>query len=231
MKHNLLVLFLILTFTSCSGTKSSQDVAANDAGLELSEAENLLSDDDFEEGKEEPVAQTEEVKTEEVVVTEEQPTEPLTDPALQPEEPVMNTEMVTETKPVINDVGSMKSYTVGKNETLMLVAFKVYGDYLKWKDLLNDNSAVLKGNPANLRPGMVLSHYGNGEEMVWNPGGNPYLIKNGDTLGLISKEVYGTLKKWKDIWMHNKPLIKDPNKIYVGFTIYYLDGARDVASP
>ena len=35
---------------------------------------------------------------------------------------------------------------------------------------------------------------------------------------------------WKNIWNNNKPLIRDPNKIFAGFTLYYLENGRDVAS-
>jgi nucleoid-associated protein YgaU len=50
--------------------------------------------------------------------------------------------------------------------------------------------------------------------------GNPYLILKGDTLGIISTATYGTVKYWKNIWNNNKVLIRDPNRIYAGFTIY-----------
>lgn len=47
------------------------------------------------------------------------------------------------------------------------------------------------------------------------------MIRTGETLGTISNTVYQTPKKWKDIWENNKPLIKNPNVIYAGFTLYY----------
>ena len=55
-------------------------------------------------------------------------------------------------------------------------------------------------------------------------------LRTGDTLGKISNNVYGTFSKWQSIWNNNRPLIKDPNKIYAGFTLYYLEDGRDVAS-
>ncbi len=51
----------------------------------------------------------------------------------------------------------------------------------------------------------------------------PYLIKRNETLQVISQNLYDTTRKWMDIYQHNKPLIKDPDKIYAGFTIYYLE--------
>ena len=58
------------------------------------------------------------------------------------------------------------------------------------------------------------------EKFVWSAKGDPYLIKLGDTLGLISKSKYGTVKKWRSIWDNNKPMIRDPNLIFAGFTLY-----------
>jgi nucleoid-associated protein YgaU len=130
---------------------------------------------------------------------------------------------------VTNEPGTMKQYTVQKNETLMMIAFKLYGDYGKWKELASQNREALKGSTTT-RTGMTLSYMAPAEEFIWNPQGNPYLIKTGDTLGLISKEVYATVKKWKLIWENNRPLIKDPNKIYAGFTIYTLENGREVAN-
>ncbi len=121
-----------------------------------------------------------------------------------------------------NVSGSMeKTYTVKANETLMLIAFKLYGDYLRWKELANLNSGLLNGG-TSVTAGMQIRYPSNGSDFVWNPEGEPYLIKRGDTLGRISTKVYGQMSKWRKIWDNNRPLIKDPNKIYAGFTLYYL---------
>jgi hypothetical protein len=50
------------------------------------------------------------------------------------------------------------------------------------------------------------------------------MVKHTDTLGTIANSVYGNKKKWKNIWANNKPLIKNPNVIYAGFTLYYTNG-------
>ncbi len=123
----------------------------------------------------------------------------------------------------------MKQYTVQKNETLMLIAFKLFGNYERWKELANQNQAALNGS-LNIKEGMSLSYMAPAEEFVWNPQGLPYLIKTGDSLGGISKQVYSVASKWKLIWDNNRPLIKDPNKIYAGFTIHYLENGREVAN-
>jgi len=43
-----------------------------------------------------------------------------------------------------------------------------------------------------------------------------YKIKRGDTLQKVSKNVYGTSKKWKKIFNFNYDILKNPNKIYPG---------------
>ncbi len=43
-----------------------------------------------------------------------------------------------------------------------------------------------------------------------------YKVKKGDTLQKISKKVYGTTKRWQEIFEFNKGTLKNPNKIYPG---------------
>ena len=121
----------------------------------------------------------------------------------------------------------VESYTVQKNDTLMLISWKIYGDYAKWRDLAAKNQGILNGGQKVI-PGMVLSYDAPATAFNWRPNGNPYLIVRGDTLGIISNKVYGSESKWKSIWDNNRPLIKDPNLIFAGFTLYYLTGG-DVA--
>lgn len=131
---------------------------------------------------------------------------------------------IKEEAPVMEEknpnAGRMMFYTVQKGETLMQIAFKIYGDLGKWKDLKEMNRDTLAKNSA-LRSGMKLKYAAPEKEFVWNPEGTPYMIKNGETLGIISNNVYQTPKKWKKLWENNKPLIKNPNVIFAGFTLYY----------
>jgi nucleoid-associated protein YgaU len=43
-----------------------------------------------------------------------------------------------------------------------------------------------------------------------------YVVKKGDTLQRISKEVYGTTRKWKKIYEANKHILKSPDLIKPG---------------
>ncbi len=117
------------------------------------------------------------------------------------------------------------TYTISRGETLMMAAFKIYGDYRKWQEL-----GALNGvSGGDVEEGTVLRYKRAAEEFIWNPEGLPYLIKNGDTLVTISTDKYGTASKWELIYNNNRPLIKDPNLIFAGFTLYYIP-ERDIAS-
>ena len=43
-----------------------------------------------------------------------------------------------------------------------------------------------------------------------------YTVKKGDNLSTIAKEHYGAASKYMLIFEANKPMLKDPDKIYVG---------------
>jgi nucleoid-associated protein YgaU len=115
------------------------------------------------------------------------------------------------------ELGEEGEYTVQKGDTLMQISFKLYGDFSKWKSIASLNPGAENALVAGDKIKVVKAS----EPFVWQPSGLPYLIQSGDTLGKISNDKYGTPKKWKNIYENNKPLIKDPNKIYAGFTIYY----------
>lgn len=46
-----------------------------------------------------------------------------------------------------------------------------------------------------------------------------YVVKSGDTLSKIAKEMYGDASQWKKIHAANSAQIKDPDKIQVGWTL------------
>jgi nucleoid-associated protein YgaU len=247
MKLTPWLVLLSLSLASCSGSKSAQKVNEETPQIELSDADEFIENPSDEqpvaeataaEAPQDAIAEDTGMESNEVieepVVTDSEPmvTESSVEPTLESANNLgaASTSAIESAAPVVsNDFGATKEYTVQKNETLMLIAFKLYGDYERWKDLANQNRNVLKGNTA-LKNGTVLKYTAPAEEFVWNPQGNPYLIRTGDTLGGISKEVYATRNKWKLIWDNNRPLIKNPNKIYAGFTIYYLENGREVAN-
>jgi len=48
------------------------------------------------------------------------------------------------------------------------------------------------------------------------PAANFYTVKRGDTLSAIAKDQYGNAGKYPVIFEANKPMLKDPDKIYPG---------------
>lgn len=209
MKTIAWMLALTLISTACSRNKSAQGVSDETPQIELSDA------DEFSEVTE-SLADTD--------LGDTQPLEATEGPSMAETTPNVP-DVSMEAAPTVVALGDGEGeYTVQKNETLMLIAFKLYGDYNLWRNLANKNPGVMKNGliPA----GAKIKYNLPSQAFDWSPQGNPYLIRTGDTLGGISGSVYGTVKKWKSIWDNNKPLIKDPNRIYAGFTLYWLEQGK-----
>ncbi|OFZ26787.1 MAG: hypothetical protein A2381_06505 [Bdellovibrionales bacterium RIFOXYB1_FULL_37_110] len=210
----LLCILLMVGLLSCSSKSSQDDNLTEDASViemaqDDSETLEIAEDSIKDEGA-----------TEESIKEDAQ--------ALQ--EPQEN---MAEAMPAAAEASSIKTsgienYEVQAGDTLMLIAFKIYGDYLKWRSLAELNNDKLAGN-YNLEKGMQLKYESPASRFNWNPAGDPYLIARGDTLGKISTKLYNTPKHWQDIWENNKPMIKSPSLIFAGFTLYYLP-LRDLAS-
>jgi nucleoid-associated protein YgaU len=112
----------------------------------------------------------------------------------------------------------ISEYTVKKGDTLMQIAFKLYGDFGKWKKLKELNPDI----DGALELGSIIKYNIPESKFEWAPKGNPYLVMRGDTLGSISQSVYNRASWWTYIHENNKPMIKDPDQIFAGFTLYYL---------
>lgn len=116
--------------------------------------------------------------------------------------------------------GKIERYTVKAGDTLMKIAFNLYGDVDRWKDLHELNQEALKGK-TGLRKGMKLRYDAPVESFTPEQLAHSYEIKKGDTLAGIADDVYGKKMKYKKLQAYNKHLIKNPNRIFAGFTIYY----------
>ncbi|MBU6152819.1 MAG: LysM peptidoglycan-binding domain-containing protein [Bdellovibrionales bacterium] len=123
--------------------------------------------------------------------------------------------------------GDGVSYTVQKGDTLMKISWEQYGDLFRWREIYALNKSKI-ADPNNVPPGTVIQIAGQGRSpaSAMERNGEQYLIVFGDTLGKISGKVYGSMGKWKKIWENNKRLIRDPNKIYAGFYLYYVPEAK-----
>ncbi len=56
------------------------------------------------------------------------------------------------------------------------------------------------------------------DDAPW-PSGRVYVVKKGESLGSISKKVYGTTKHWKDIQAANRDVIPDPTRMRPGIEL------------
>jgi nucleoid-associated protein YgaU len=122
--------------------------------------------------------------------------------------------------PVASADGAVQDYTIQKGDTLMQIAYETYGDLYKWKKVYEQNKDKIP-SPSALVAGTVLKLEKPSSPVAIEKNGDRYLIKGGDTLGTISDDVYGTKKKWRQLWENNKTLIKNPNRIFAGFYLYY----------
>lgn len=207
---NLWMFLLVLAFAAgCSTNNQTQDDEAREEFVEVDDSllEEEISDSDvvIEDTDEELLLDESEKPMDEVIASSEAS-------EFQPAVAVQES-----SRPVEVNTSEFAYYTAQKGDTYMLMAWKIYGDYSKWREI-----AALNGGGAKVASGTRVKYYPPAEAFNWNPEGDPYLILNGDTLGRISNKVYGTEKKWRGIWNNNKPLIRDPNLIFAGFTIYYL---------
>ncbi len=123
--------------------------------------------------------------------------------------------------------GESENYTVESGDTLMKIAFEKYGDLYRWKAIREWNADRL-GASGLLKKGMVLRLEQPESPVTIQRNGEKYFIKEGDTLGLISSDVYGTTRKWRKLWENNRQMIRDPNRIFAGFTLYYSMTSEDL---
>jgi nucleoid-associated protein YgaU len=203
-----LALLLSTILASCSSGKSSNE--ADD------QSEDSVALEDENEYDSEDSINEDSYSSDTIEEQDDEVAENIPDEAPEPEEPYQ------ESQPTYNTQnGDLSDYTVEKGDTLMLVAYKLYGDYSKWREIREQNPQL--GSSNDLTQGQNLKVVMPDEKYSYRPDGLPYLIKRSDTLQTISNDVYKTTRKWMDIYKHNKPLIKNPNIIYAGFTLYYLE--------
>ena len=116
-----------------------------------------------------------------------------------------------------NSAPKIGSYQAKDGDTLMWVSFLVYGDYSKWHDLVEANPQLVG---TRLSAGDVINYVEPDEKFIWQRTGNPYYIEQGDTLGSISQKLYYTPSRWHDLYQNNAQMIKNPDLIFAGFTLY-----------
>ncbi len=222
---------LLLLAQSCSSSQKAGSGASPDGGPGSESAaddvgsipEDMLAD---EEGAE----QSETTEAAETASTET--TDPFADLTAEntsgTDETTATEATSTDAAMAVTEIGAdsaanpqaMENYKVKSGDTLMKIAFSLYGDISRWKDLFDWNRGKLsKAN--QLKRGMTLQYEPPLQPFQVQEHGQSYLIKQGDTLAGIADEVYGRQAKFRKLQKFNADLIKNPNRIFAGFTIFY----------
>lgn len=227
--HLWVVVSLALALGACSSSQPVQEnsdeaTAQTDAGTDavpVEHSEEIAEESPVQE--EAPAAQNE--------VAEVKPSDDSTVVEKKPEQVAQSELPQSQSQPqpqVEQEQGSgVTTHTIRRGDTLMKIAFEVYGDLFKWKSIYESNKSKIK-NLNDLPVGETLTFSKPEKVVKFTAKGEKYHIKSGDTLASISSGLYGTTKKWKRIWKNNSQLIKDPNKIFAGFFIYYTMTEKDL---
>jgi len=94
----------------------------------------------------------------------------------------------------------------------MKISYAKYGSIFRWKEIYAANRSVLSDFNKIPIGATILIH--GVEFIVFEKNGEPYLIRKGDTLVRIAEKLYGNQARWRDLWLNNKRLIRNPNRIY-----------------
>ncbi|MBF0440530.1 MAG: LysM peptidoglycan-binding domain-containing protein [Oligoflexales bacterium] len=130
-------------------------------------------------------------------------------------------ESTTDTKQ--DAVGSI--YVIEPGDTLASIAQKIYNSPRKWKELatinnIQDPYLLFPGDALKYKSDKNTTHFNSVYE---NTARKTIVVKQGDTLGNLAKKLFGNSSYWKTIWKLNTKIIKNPNMIYEGQKLIYID--------
>ncbi|MCC6660937.1 MAG: LysM peptidoglycan-binding domain-containing protein [Phycisphaerales bacterium] len=136
-------------------------------------------------------------------------------------------------KPAVPD----RTHVVKKNETLFAIAKAYYGDGRLWttlaeynKDRIGRNGALREGQSLRIPARTVLTGKPDpAPARTVSPAtiaaatriasARTYIVKKNDTLGDVSKAMYGTSRRWRDILAANQSTIEDEDRLTVGMVL------------
>lgn len=142
-----------------------------------------------------------------------------------PTEPEINTEQPVVVEPVQQQPVVTEGevvYTVGKDANLSCIALNYYGKASLASSIYQYNKEILKQTGGKLVEGMGLklpATLGKTTRIglpVANAGETLYVVKEGENLKKIAKNVYGDSNLYKAVFERNKDRIKDASTIYSG---------------
>ena len=124
---------------------------------------------------------------------------------------------------------SGKVHIVEAGQSLSMISKLYYGKYKYWKGLASVNDI---SNPNIIYPGqriqMVVAEQSASVGSTGNYQGGDYVVGEGETLGDVSRQVYGSSRYWKALYVKNKDKISNPDMIYQGQSLSVVPQA-DVA--
>lgn len=116
-------------------------------------------------------------------------------------------------------VGHFESFSYNRDSKTNLINYEMKYVITKQYEFnnLNEPFSDLSKNNSN-SAGIVVNPVppSNTNSNNSKPNGNLYTVKTGDNLESISKQFYGTIDYWSDIYAANVDKIDDPNWIYPG---------------
>jgi phage tail protein X len=120
------------------------------------------------------------------------------------------THIPTSKLPELAESDEWKFYETNEQDTLRLIAFRVYASKSKWKQLVIHNKIRGRVNPyRKVGAGKRLVYIGPKIE-------GHFKIRKRDSLSRVALWKYGDTGRWKEIYDMNREKIQDPNLIYPG---------------
>jgi hypothetical protein len=129
------------------------------------------------------------------------------------------------------EIGSKMPYFVVRGDTLGKISERIYGTTAKWREIANLSDLV---NPSRIYPGDVVYYQLTPEALAFasvyeNTPQEEFAVNGSESLYSVSKKIYGTTSKWKEIWRHNDK-IDNPDVLNQVSVIYYLPVADQLSS-
>jgi len=117
--------------------------------------------------------------------------------------------------------GQVGIYQTAKDgETPRMIAFKVYTDPLKARDLISLNPE-LHHEEQLLKEGTLIFYVIPEFAKIFRKDGIPYNVVKNDWITKISKSIFNDMSKWIKIWRNNDVFTRNPHLIKVGDLLYW----------
>ena len=114
-------------------------------------------------------------------------------------------------------------HVVQRGDDLWSLAEHYYGNGRDWRRIAMANPTLLTGGPDRLAVGWELRIPG--VEAALGDTARFVVVKKGDTLSSIARNVYGHDSEWRRLWHANRAQLEDPDELVVGIQLLVPDGS------